>query len=283
MTGIWDNLKIFFPGFNDWFGTTGAPLRGGLAERTWSDTASDIWGAVKSLFEIFRNSYIICYRSTNLQSPNEWAREALERVQERWFPNEIYLSRRMEDRDFVIQRFQAHPKVESVIAAFFSVTRTTRPEALTVERFFTEHVFVLPYERTVRVPNPEPKQAFWLPLAELRRNLDTLIESLAKKGKVKLNEEYESSYQRSRVEEAQALEVWPRNIPENSGKRSEIIRGHTERRRLLREEIDARIGVNKESVRQEFFAGESIETFAEDPGIFKRRLEAYLREHFDEE
>lgn len=289
MTGIWDNFKNFFPSLESWFGMTGAPPPGG-AERTWSDTASDIWGAVKWLFETFRDSYIVCYRSTNLQTPSERARESLVRFQERWFPSEIYLSQRMGDRAFVIQRFQAHPKVHSIITAFFRVPSQI-PDGLKgednmnekVRSFFEDHVFMLPFDRTVRVPNPEPKQAFWLPLDEFRRSLETLIESLAEEEKVKLEEEYESSYRRMRAEEEEALASWPRDVEANSAKRKEIIEEHTQRRRQVRQAIDARIEENKVRVRQEFFADQTIEALAEDPGKLKLRLETYLREHFEED
>lgn len=279
MAGVGNTGNHFLSGFL-WgsFGGGGPPSASAPA-RTWWDTASDLWEAAKWIFSALRDSYITCYRSPNLDSPDDRARAQLEEMRSLWFPETISLSCRMENREFVIQRFTAHPKVEGIITAFFQRQGSAKPEDLTVERFFREHVFTLPYDQTVTLPNPEPKQAFWKSKQDLKRDLEALVDSLAEKGTQKLEDDFTVLNDRLRDQNQRALEQLEKDNPQ----REELNQAYAQN--LLRERAakDQKIQEHKASVSRELFGEEMLDNLAANPQKLLDSLDRYFREHFSEE
>lgn len=226
---------------------------------TWWKTAREVWGAVGWIFTAFRNSYIMCFRSTNMENPTTQAHQALIDFHGRWFPDEIYLSRQMassgQERQFVIQRFEAlGDSVQSVITAFFAQKQMEKPNNLTVKKFFTDHVFTLPNLQTVCVPNPEPKHAFWRSLDELKTEWTTLIEALAEERKREIEQEFKA-FLTKKKEENQGY-----GQPQGEGEFG----------------LQDKIAKACQEVETKLLKGETFDSLAANPGKLKECLLAYL-------
>ncbi|MCP5506189.1 MAG: hypothetical protein H7A38_04835 [Chlamydiales bacterium] len=250
----------------------------GAPNRTWWDTASDLWEAVKWVFSALRDSYITCYRSPNLDSPDERARAQLQEMRSLWFPDTIPLSTRMGNMEFVIQRFAAHPKVEGIITAFFARQKTQKPEGLTVERFFREYIFALPHAQTVTLPNPEPKQAFWKSKQELEDAIGTLVDSFAEEGVKKL----EDAFRALNDCLGKDFQVESKKAADRETKKR--IEGEYQQN-LTRERAarDQKIQEHKASVHREIFGEETANTLADNRQKLRDCLDRYFWEHFSEE
>jgi|GEM_PF-4804233 hypothetical protein len=253
MENIWGSCKKIF----EYDYSFGAPNSSSAVEgekesqRSWQYTVASIGAIGMWLFKSFRAAYITCFPSCC--SKSEQAKRKLQEMRASWFPSEIPLSSRMEDREFIIECFDRHSQFNSIVKDFFVRQREKQPENLTVKSFFENHVFTLPFTKTVCVLNPEPYQAFWRDKQTLETDLEILIRYLA---------------------EAQ-IERKGETLPEGEEAR------------------EAKIKKAEETVLGEFFREKGtpdgdlfaacVKDFAEDPGKFLSALDTYFEKYFQEE
>lgn len=253
MENILGSCKRFFE-YDYWFGVSNFSLKvegKKQSQRSWQDTAAHVCAIGTWLLKSFRMAYITCFPSSC--SKSERAKRKLQETRASWFPSEIPLSSRMGDRKFITTCFNRHSEVDSIVTAFFNRQRQHKPEGLTVEKFFENHVFTLPFEQTVRVPNPEPHQAFWHSQQDLETDLKILIGYLV---------------------EAQ-IERTDDELPkEEEGKKAKI----AEVEKVVLGEF-----FRKKETQDEGLFAACAHHFATNPGEFLGALDAYFEKYFQEE
>jgi hypothetical protein len=196
-------------------------------------------------------AYITCFPLSC--SKSERAKRKLQEIRASWFPSEIPLSSRMGDQKFITECFKRHSQVDSIVTAFFARQREDKPQDLTVDDFFKNHVFTLPFEQTVRVPNPEPYQAFWHSQQDLETDLKILIGYLV---------------------EAQ-IERTDDELPEEEeGKKAKIAE--------VEKVVLGEFFRGKETQEEDLFVA-CAHHFAANPEEFLRALDAYFEKYFQAE
>lgn len=157
------------------------------AERGLWDVAVEVYNVVKWLFQAFRENFIVCYLSDHISEADRSVQVTIPKIIDRWFDaKDIPFSSRMNPQALIaglrgVEAFEQ--KALAVIIAGFAKARSLEIDKatlseMTAEFFVREHVMTLPEEETLKISNPVNSFAFWLSTEDLKKDFQTIEESI---------------------------------------------------------------------------------------------------------